>query len=367
MAQAEETVLEIDLNALQHNFEYIKSKLKEKTKTLAVVKAFGYGTDACIVAKHLEKLNVDYFAVAYVNEGVALREAGIKTPILVLHPQVINFKTLIKYCLEPSLYCKRVLEAFEEIAKTENQKGYPVHIKFNSGLNRLGFDRNAIDMVVEKLDKTETIKIASIFSHLVASEDLAEKEFSEYQIEVFEEIIEKFKSRLNYQPLFHITNTSGILNYPNAHFDMVRMGIGLYGFANDKKFTQQLRNVASLKSIISQIHVIEKGQSVGYNRAFRADKTIKTATIPIGHADGIHRAFGNGKGYVTINRAKAPIVGNVCMDMLMVNITNIDCKEGDEVIIFDSQETVNDLALKIDTIPYEILTAISQRVKRIVK
>ncbi|MET2986536.1 alanine racemase [Aureibaculum conchae] len=367
MAQVQETVLEIDLNALQHNFEYLKSKLKEKTKTLAVVKAFGYGTDACIVAKHLEKLNVDYFAVAYVNEGVALREAGIKTPILVLHPQVVNFKTLINYCLEPNLYCKQVLEAFEEIAKTENQKDYPIHIKFNSGLNRLGFSEDDTNDVIDILNETNAIKVASIFSHLAASEDLKEKEFSERQIEVFEEIIEKFKSNLNYQPLSHMANTSGILNYPETHFDMVRMGIGLYGFANDEEFTKQFRNVASLKSIISQIHTIKKGQSVGYNRAYKAEKKIKTATIPIGHADGIHRAFGNGKGYVHINGVKAPIVGNVCMDMLMVNVSNINCEEGDEVIIFDNQETVNDLSISINTIPYEILTAISRRVRRIVK
>ncbi len=365
MAKTQETVLEIDLKALQHNFEYIKSKLQKNTKVLAVVKAFGYGTDACIIAKHLEKLEVDYFAVAYANEGIALRKAGIKTSILVLHPQIIDFKKLIEHCLEPNLYSIRVLVSFIEVAKSKKLKDFPVHLKFNTGLNRLGFRSEDIDAIVSKLEETTSIKVASIFSHLVASEDLSEKEFSEHQIEAFKSIINKF--RLKYQPLFHMANTSGILNYPNAHFDMVRMGISLYGFANDKKFNNQLRNVASLKSIISQIHIIEKGNSVGYNRAFKADRPIKTATIPIGHADGIHRAFGNGVGYVTIQGKKAPIVGNVCMDMVMVNVTYIDCKEGEEVIIFDTQDTVEDLALKIDSIPYEILTTISQRIKRFVK
>jgi len=367
MTKTQETVLVIDLNALQHNFEYIKSQLQNGTKTLAVVKAFGYGTDACIIAKNLEKLKVDYFAVAYANEGVALRKVGIKTPILVLHPQIIDFKLLIEHCLEPNLYSQRVLEAFISLAEAENQKNYPIHIKFNTGLNRLGFSLSNIGVIIDSLEKTSTVKIASIFSHLAASEDMNEKEFSGNQVGIFKSIVNEFKSKLPNEPIVHMANTSGILNYPEAHFDMVRMGIGLYGFANDERFTKNLKNVASLKSIISQIHIIEKGASVGYNRAFTANKTIKTATIPIGHADGIHRTFGNGKGYVIINSIKAPIVGNVCMDMLMVNVTNIDCKEGDEAIIFDNQETVNDLALRIHSIPYEILTAISRRVKRIVK
>ena len=367
MAKAQETVLEIDLKALQHNFEYLKSKLQFNTKSLAVVKAFGYGTDACSVAKHLEKLKVDYFAVAYVNEGVALREAGIKTPILVLHPQVINFKTLINRCLEPNLYSKRIFEAFIKLAEKENQINYPIHLKFNSGLNRLGFASDDIDNIIEKTNQTKAVKIASVFSHLAASEDLNEREFSENQIEIFNGVVNEFKSKLKTQTLFHMANTSGILNYPNAHFDMVRMGISLYGFANDDTITKKFKNVVSLKSIISQIHSIKKGESVGYNRAFKASETIKTATIPIGHADGIHRAFGNGKGYVTIHGKKAPIVGNVCMDMIMVNITSIDCEEGDEVIIFENQKMINALAKQIDSIPYEILTAISQRIKRIVK
>ena len=368
MPQALETTVEIDLNALQHNFEYFKSKINDNTKVLAVVKAFAYGSDANIIAKQLEKLNIDYFAVAYVNEGVALRDAGIKSPILVLHPQEINFNILIDKCLEPNLYNAKVLNAFIAVAEAKKQNNYPVHIKFNTGLNRLGFWETDVDYIIDKLKNAPQVKVKSIFSHLAASEDLTEKDFTLSQINAFKVIAKEFEKKIGYKPVLHQLNTSGILNYAHeAQFDMVRIGIGLYGFANDIVYTSELKNVINLKSVISQIHLIEKGETVGYNRAYKAPDFMKTATIPIGHADGIHRALGNGKGYVRIHNQIAPIVGNVCMDMIMVNITNIDCHEGDEVIIFDSQKIINDFAERANTISYEILTAISQRVKRIVK
>ena len=367
MSKIQETVLEIDLKALKHNLEYIKSKINNNTKILAVVKAFGYGTDAVKVAQYLEVHKVDYLAVAYVKEGVALRDSGIETPILVLHPQPVNFEILIDHCLEPNLYTPRVLNEFLEIAKKKKQNDYPIHIKFNTGLNRLGFGENDVNDITNKLAAAPHVKVKSIFSHLAASEDKNEKEFTLRQIRSFTNIAKEFTRKIGYKPMLHQLNTSGILNYPEAQFDMVRCGIGLYGFGNDPSFTKHLKLVASLKSIISQVHLIGPNVSVGYNRAYKANEFTKTATIPIGHADGIHRAFGNGKGYVTIKGKKAPIVGNVCMDMLMVNVTNIDCKEGDEVVIFDTQETVNALAERINTISYEILTATSQRVKRIVK
>jgi len=368
MPQVQETTLEINLSALKHNFEFIKSKLQSDTKVLAVVKAFGYGSDPTIIANYLQKLNVDYFAVAYMREGVALRDAGVKTPILVLHPQILNFETLIDHHLEPNLYNARVLNAFIAVAETKKQENYPVHIKFNTGLNRLGFYENDVDYIIEKLKNSRVVHVTSLFSHLAASEDLNETAFTLGQIKSFKKIALEFKHKIGYKPILHQLNTSGILNYAQeAQFDMVRVGIGLYGFANDENSTAQLKNVFNLKSVISQVHTIEPNESVGYNRAFTADSFMKTATIPIGHADGIHRALGNGKGYVTIKGKKAPIVGNVCMDMTMVNVTNIECKEGDEVIIFDCQKTINDLAEKANTISYEILTAISQRAKRIVK
>jgi len=368
MPQTQETILEIDLDALKHNFEFIQSKLRLSTKILAVVKAFGYGSESAIIATYLEKLDVDYFAVAYTKEGVALRNAGIKSPILVLHPQLVNFETIIDHCLEPNLYNVRVLLAFVAVAEAKKQTNYPIHIKFNTGLNRLGFSGNDVDSIIEKLKNTNSIKVKSLFSHLAASDDLNEKDFTLNQIDSFQKITTEFEQKIGYKPMLHQLNTSGILNYANeAQFDMVRAGIALYGFANDPKITAQLKNVMSLKSVISQIHQIEKGETIGYNRTYQATDFIKTATIPIGHTDGIHRALGNGKGYVTINNKKAPIIGTVCMDMMMVNISHIDCKEGDEVIIFDNQKTVNELAKKANTISYEILTAISQRVKRAVK
>lgn len=365
MPQAQETILEIDLTALKHNFEYLKSKIDRNTKFLGVVKAFGYGSEAIEISKYLQELNIDYLAVAYVKEGICLRKAGITTPILVLHPQPVNFKLLIEHCLEPSLYSTKTLNEFIRVAKENKQTDYPVHIKFNTGLNRLGFWENDVEFIINTLKGTSSIKVKSIFSHLAASEDLNEKEFSLNQIESFKTTSSKLIDLLGYRPWLHICNTSGILNFPDAHFDMVRSGIGLYGFGNSEEENQNLIPVASLKSVISQIHLIEKGESVGYNRGFTSDSHQKTATIPIGHADGIGRQYGHGKGFVTINNKKAPIIGNVCMDMIMVNITDIDCKEGDEVVVFDKANTAEKLGETTNTISYEVLTSVSQRVKRV--
>lgn len=359
------TSLKINLKSLDFNLNYFKSKLQKNTKLLVVVKAFGYGSDAITIAKHLQN-SVDYFAVAYTQEGIALRTAGIKTPILVLHPQVDNLELLIAYKLEPNLYSYRILNAFLELAKSKKLNEYAIHLKFNTGLNRLGFLESDIPKIVSKLKSNISVKINSIFSHLAASEDKKETAFSLQQIATFKKIATDFKNQLDFKPTLHMCNTSGILNYPQAHFDMVRLGIGLYGFANEKEKTADLKNVVSLHSCISQIHTINKGGSVGYNRGCIANKPMKTATIPIGHADGISRKLGNGKGFVNINNQKATIVGNVCMDMIMVDITNIDCKEGDPVVIFDSQQMVEELAREAKTISYELLTAISQRVRRVI-
>ena len=364
MSNFKETLLEINLNAVTHNFEVLKSKLQPETKVLAVVKAFAYGSDAQEIAKHLQILNVDYFAVAYVKEGIALREAGITLPILVLHCQPINFLEIIEHCLEPSLYSGRVLNEFIKVAEQEQQKNYPVHIKFNTGLNRLGFSLNEVNTIASTLEKTTTIKVASIFSHLAASEDNNEKAFTLKQIEDFNTVSSELRAQLPYTPFLHLCNTSGILNFPEAHFDMVRSGIGLYGFGNDSKFNQWFQPISTLKTCISQIHHLKKGDSLGYNRAYIAENPTKTATLPIGHADGIHRSLGKGKGFVTINHKKAPIIGNVCMDMIMVDVTDIECNEGDEVIIFDKNNSAISLAQKADSISYELITSISQRVKR---
>ncbi|MDU8884740.1 alanine racemase [Yeosuana sp. MJ-SS3] len=366
MPKPQETILEIDLKALKHNYEYLKSKLTPNTKFLAVIKAFAYGSDAVVIAKHLENLNVDYFAVAYTNEGVVLRDAGITTPILVLHPQPVNFNLIIERCLEPSLYNAKVLKEFIEVAQKENQSNYPVHVKFNTGLNRLGFWENDIDYIISKSEASQAVKVKSIFSHLAASEDLDEKEFTQNQINTFNTIKNHFIERIGHEPISHICNTSGILNYPDAHLDMVRSGIGLYGFGNSEVEDKNFKPIATLKSVISQIHKIGPGETVGYNRAYKSDSLLKSATIPIGHADGIGRQYGNGKGYVIIHGRKAPIIGNVCMDMIMVNITNINCEEGDEVIVFGKNPTATEFSATANTISYEIITAISQRIRRVI-
>ncbi len=365
MPQATETILEIDLNALDHNYKYITSKLKGSTRVLAVVKANGYGSDASEVAKELVSLGVDYFAVAYASEGVALRNAGIETPVIVLHPQICNFNTLISRCLEPVLYSRRVLNAFLETAEKNSQSNYPVHLKFNTGLNRLGFWENDTDWIAKTLSGNTSIRIRSMLSHLAASDDALEKEFTLRQINSFKAIAENMSQKLGYSPMLHQSNTSAIINYPEAEFDMIRTGIGLYGYGNNSEEDKILKPVLTLKSVISQIHTIEPGETVGYNRAYKAETCEKTATIPIGHADGIPRSLGNGNGYVLIDRKKASIIGNVCMDMLMVNITNIDCREGDEVIIIGEGLPATELAEVANTISYELLTALSQRIKRV--
>tara|TARA_B110001454_G_scaffold216951_1_gene241190 strand:- start:135 stop:1235 length:1101 start_codon:yes stop_codon:yes gene_type:complete len=360
------TVLEIDGNALLHNLNYFKQKLQPETKIMVVVKAFGYGSDAIQVAKFLEN-KVDYYTVAYSSEGIALREAGVKTPILVLHPQLQNLKAIVDYRLEPNLYNFKIFNAFLKLADEAPLMNYPIHLKFNTGLNRLGFWHTDVPKILSDLKKTNHVKVTSLFSHLAASEDLEEEEFTNNQINNFAHIVQQIYKHLEYEPMLHILNTSGVINYPKAQFDIVRLGIGLYGFGNSDKETSQLKNTHNLKSIISQIHLIKPGETVGYNRAFVAKRPSKTATIPIGHADGISRKLGNKKGYVLINNEKAKIIGNVCMDMIMVDITNINCKEGDEVIIFNSQEMIQKFTDIAETIPYEILTAISQRVKKMLK
>jgi alanine racemase len=365
MSKFRETVLDIDLKAVTHNFNFIKSKLKPNTKLLAVVKAFAYGSDAQEVAKHLETLNGDYFAVAYAQEGIALRKAGITTSILVLHSQPIHFKLLIEHCLEPSMYSMRVLKEFITVSEQEKQTNYPVHIKFNTGLNRLGFNVHEVNQITSTLQLTKSIKVASIFSHLAASEALDEKPFTLLQIEAFKKASTELKNQLDYSPFLHLCNTSGLLNYPEAHFDMVRSGIGLYGFGNNSEIDKYLKPISTLKTCISQIHNLKKGDSLGYNRAFIAKKDTKTATLPIGHADGINRAFGNKKGFVFVNKQKAYIIGNVCMDMIMIDVTDINCQEGDEVIIFDAKHSATNLAKNVNSISYELITSVSQRIKRI--
>ncbi len=358
------TVLEISLSAVEHNFNYFKSIISGDTKMLAVVKASGYGSDSVAVAKLLEEKGIDYFAVAYADEGIILRNEGVTTPILVLHPQFQNLELMSSHSLEPNLYSEKLLHEFVRVSKLQGLASYPVHLKFNTGLNRLGFRAESLEKVYSLLRNEKSLYVKSIFSHMVASEDEESREFTMKQINEFDAIARKFENLWGYKPIRHMTNTSGVLNYPEAHFDMVRVGLGLYGFANDFSQESKLRNVLTLKSVISQIHVVQAGETVGYNMGYTANAPLRTATIPIGHADGIFRSLGQGKISVKINGKKAPVIGNICMDMIMADVTGIDCKEGDEVILFDCREDISRMAQQAHTISYEILTALGPRIRR---
>ena len=358
MTMVQRSVLEINLQSLEKNFFHIKSLLSKKnTKLMAVVKANSYGSDALIISKKLQELDIDYFAVAYASEGIILRKAGIKTPILVLLPQTSSIEEIVKYNLEPSLYSFSILKNFLRFLKENGFKKHPIHIKLNTGLNRVGFSLEHLPDLVSKILKSSNIEVKSIYSHLAASEDASEVLFSKKQIDLFDTMSSKIISKLDYVPMLHICNTSGLINFPEAHYDMVRSGIGLYGFSGNPKI--KFSPVHQLKSVISQIHTVNKNESVGYNRSHYSQKTEKIATIPIGHADGFTRIFGNKKGFVFINGEKAFIAGNVCMDVIMVDVSNIKCKEGDQVIIFDDVHTAEDLCSLAGTISYELISGIS--------
>ena len=355
------TILEINLNSLEHNLKKITSKIKSKTKVMAIVKANAYGSDMVRVAKKLENLNVDYFAVAYSFEGVKLRRNGITKPILVLIPQVENIKEIVSNGLEPSLYSFYFLNHFISYLNEYSARPFPCHFKINSGLNRVGFKSEEIDLAISKIKNCQKIKLVGLYSHLAASEDENEKEFTLAQINKFSKTASKISSQIGSSPMLHMSNTSGIFNYPECEFDMVRSGIGLYGYNN--YLNQELVPVHSLKSVIAQIINCNKGESVGYNRSFFCKNDMKVGVIPIGHADGISRSFSK-NAYVFISGKKAEVLGNICMDVLMINLNGINCDEGDEVVVFDSKNNAEDFAKSVGTISYEILTNLSSRIER---
>ena len=360
-----ETVLEINLNAISYNLNFYKAKLKPNVKIMVMVKAFGYGNGGFEIAKLLEHHKVDYLGVAFADEGIALKSLGIQLPIMVLNPENTSFNAIIQYQLEPEIYSLKGLRAFLKMAAQKGLQDFPIHIKLDTGMHRLGFEANTIDELIATLKGNQNVKVKSILSHLATSDDLIHKDFTKSQIDLFEKLSSQLISELDIKPIRHILNTSGISNNVDSQYDMVRLGIGLYGVSNDSEEQKKLENVGTLKSIISQIRTIAAGESVGYGRKFIAEKPTKIATIPIGYADGISRGWGNSVGFVTIKNQKATIVGSICMDMLMVDCTEIECKEGDAVIIFGRNPTVSYIADKLQTIPYEVLTSISQRVKRV--
>lgn len=363
-----ETVLEIDLNAIVHNLNYYRSLLLPNTKIMGMVKAFSYGSGSHEIASILQFQRVDYLAVAYADEGIELRKAGITLPIMVMNPEVQSYDSMIHYNLEPEIFNFRVFELFAEAVKRNTaslERPFPIHIKLDTGMHRLGFQKEELNELMIRIKNNPNLSIRSVFSHLAASDALEFDSFTRNQVQLFKEMSEQFVSFFNYKILRHILNSAGISRFPDAQFDMVRLGIGLYGIGVDIAEQKKLMNVSTLKSSISQINHIPVGESIGYNRAEIAQKELTIATIPIGYADGLSRKHGNRHGKMIINGKEAPIVGNVCMDMCMVDISNIRCKEGDEVIVFGNEYPIAGFAQVMETIPYEILTSVSRRVKRI--
>ncbi len=358
------TTLEINLDAIKHNLNYFRTYLNAKTKIMVMVKAFSYGSGCYEIANFLEYLKVDYLGVAITDEGVALRKAGISTPIVVMNPDEHSLARLIQYNLEPEIYSIKILEALDKKVQMLGLRPYPVHIKIDTGMNRLGFNVADLDKLLTILQESDYIKPVSVFSHLVGSSELQQhNEFTLEQIEKFNFAYQNIQPLYGHKIMRHILNSGGIENYPEAQYDMVRLGIGLYGIS--VKDNSNLRNISTLKTKILQTRNVVKGETIGYDRAGVVSRNSRIAIIPIGYADGYNRRFGNGVGEVVINGNTVPIVGNVCMDMCMVDITDIEAQEGDEVIVFGTQMPISKLSDKIGTIPYEILTSIPERIKHV--
>ena len=356
------TIMEIDLGALVHNLNYFKSCLKPSTKVMAMVKAFAYGSGSNEIANVLQYHRVDYLGVAYADEGVELRKNNITLPVMVMNPAEESFDTLVKYRLEPEVYSFKILHSLSDYLQERQCR---IHVKLDTGMHRLGFTEDEIDGLLTLLKERPYLKIVSIFSHLAGADESTHDTFSHAQGTRFLAMADKISKELGYRPLYHILNSPGILRLPEFQFDMVRLGIGLYGIDPTADQKGNLKPVASLKTMISQIKHIPQGESIGYGRHGRAEKPLTTATIAIGYADGFSRAFSQGKGKVIVNGQVARVIGNVCMDMTMIDITGIPAREGDEVVIFGKELSIEEVAASINTIPYEILTNTSERVKRV--
>ncbi|MES2731236.1 MAG: bifunctional UDP-N-acetylmuramoyl-tripeptide:D-alanyl-D-alanine ligase/alanine racemase [Bacteroidota bacterium] len=358
------TILEINLDALSHNLNHYRDKLGNQTKIMVMVKAFAYGSGSAEVANLLQFHRVDYLAVAYADEGVSLRENGIQLPIMVMNPAEESFHKLLKYKLEPEIYSFRILNDFLRYLQANNQTT-PIHLKFDTGMHRLGFDESDLPMLIKTLKESNRVQVSTAFTHLAASDDPKHEAFTVQQLTQFEQYANIVEHSLGYSFIRHALNSAGIDRYHPFKMDMVRLGIGLYGISAYPEDQQQLRSVGTLKTVISQIKHVKAGETVGYGRRGVAFTDITIATIAIGYADGYDRRFGNGVGKVLINGTLCPTIGSICMDMSMIDITHAKAEEGDEVIIFGEKLSITDLAHAIGTIPYEFLTSVGERVKRV--
>jgi alanine racemase len=358
------TALEINLNALTHNYNYYKSRLKPSTKVMVMVKAFAYGGGASEIANHLEQLKADYLAVAYTDEGIALRKEGIRLPIMVLNPVQESFLHLVKYKLEPVVFSPSFFRQLGLFCRNM-KKGISVHLDLDTGMHRLGFEEAHLPELISLLQEFPEIRVASLYTHLVGADEEVHEAFTRGQLDRFLEMSSRVTENLPYTPILHALNSAGIAAFPEFQLDMVRLGIGLYGVEVTGKFDSELKPISTLKTSISQIKMLKKGQTIGYGRKGLMEKDGKIATIAIGYADGFDRRFSNGKGYVLIKGQKAKVIGNVCMDMCMIDISEINAEEGDEVLVYGPGISLKELAENIGTIPYELLTNISSRVKRV--
>lgn len=366
--KAHETVLEINLDALIHNLNYYHSRLQAGTRMMAMVKAGSYGMGSFEVANALQLHKVDYLAVAYADEGVELRKAGITLPIMVMNPDHDSFDAIIGHNLEPEIYSFRVLTMLEDAIRRNllpRNKPVKIHLKIDTGMHRLGFEAADIEAALDQILANRRIYVQSVFTHLASSDVPADDDFTRSQIHLFTKLADQIIDKVGHPVLKHVLNTAAINRYPDAQFDMVRLGIGLYGIAPIESEQQELQNVSALKSTISQIKHIAAGETIGYGRAGKADQDMLLATIPIGYADGFHRILSNGRGHIFIKNKLVPVIGNICMDMTMADVTGLEVKEGDEVVIFGNERSISELAHEMGTIPYEILTGISKRVKRV--
>ncbi len=360
-----ETLLEINLNALRHNLKMYKQKLQPGVAIMAMVKAFSYGSGSFEIANMLQHSGTAYLAVAYADEGADLRRNAITLPIMVMNTEPSGFESLVKFNLQPELYSFNILKQFAAYIHQHKIKEFAVHIKIDTGMHRLGFEEKDIDQLCALLQNNQFLKVLSVFSHLAGSDAAAHDDFTLQQADVFLAAAKKIETAIGYSFLKHISNSSAIYRHPALQLDMVRLGIGLYGVDATQSVQQKLQHVTTLKTTISQIKHLKKGDSIGYSRKGIAERDITTATTRIGYADGYPRVLSNGKGKMLVNGNFAPVIGNVCMDMTMLDITGIDAHEGDEVVVFGETPSVTDVAGWASTISYEILTNISQRVKRV--
>ena len=359
-----ETTLHVNLDALAGNLNFYRSFMKPETKMVCMVKASAYGAGSVEVAKTLQDRGVNYLAVAVADEGAELRRAGITAGIIVMNPEMTAFKTLFDYELEPEVYNFKLLDALIKAAEKEGIQGFPVHIKLDTGMHRLGFDpRLDLPALIDRLHHQTSVIPRSVFSHFVGSDSPDFDDFSARQFALFDEASKTLQAAFPHKILRHICNSAGIERFPERHLDMVRLGLGLYGI--DPIDNRSLQNVTTLRTTILQIRECPKGDSVGYSRRTVLERDSRIAAIPIGYADGLNRHLGNRRGYCLVNGQRADYVGNICMDVCMIDVTDTDCREGDTVEIFGDNLPPAELARLLDTIPYEILTSVSDRVKRI--